>query len=925
MGLTCPTDTHAKDAPDYNQHIAPLLAKYCVACHNADDREGKLSLESFAQLQQGGAHGPALLAGDSRASRLVRLLNGAAEPRMPPEGSEAPSEAEIALLTAWIDAGARGPGGKELPPTLLTPKLPAAEATLPVTALAYSPNGQFLAVARFQTVELFDGAGKKLIRTLEGAAGKINRLTFTADGKTLIAASGIDGLHGQACLWEMPSGKLLRTIPGHRDVLYAAVPSPDGSLLATAGYDRRILLWDLTTGKELRSFEGHNGAVFDLAFSPDGGVLASASADDTVKLWHVLTGARLDTLGQPLKEQYAVTFHPAGTHVLAAGADNRIRSWRFVSKDRPRINPPAMARFAHEGAISHLAFTPDGQALVTVSEDRAIKLWETKNYTQIHRYESQPDVVAAIAISPQGKLLAVGRMDGSLEFLPLNTHAASPVKPPSAQPEKATAQAQTAAEALKDIQEQEPNDDVDSAQTVQLPATVSGKIAGGKQAADRDVFRFEAAAGSEWVLEVNAAQSKSQLDSKLEVLTEQGQPIPRVLLQAVRDSYFTFRGKDSDTSDDFRVHNWEEMELNEYLFADGEVVKLWLYPRGPDSGFKVYPGSGKRYTYFDTTPTSHALQAPCYVVRPLPPGAEPIPNGLPTFPIYYENDDDSRRRHGSDSRLTFTAPESGVYLVRLADVRGFQGDDYHYRLTIRPRRPDFKLTVTGLNPTVPAGSGREFGVKAERLDDFEGQIEVNISGLPPGFHATSPLIIEAGQDEALGAIWADADAAEPTAENAEQSQVTAAARLGEQTLSHDLNGLGKIKLGPAPKVRVTLLPAGGADGAAATVADDGRLAELAIRPGQTITAKVAIDRTDFAARVSFGGPESGRNLPHGVFVDNIGLNGLLIVEGQQERTFFITAAPWVPEGRRLFHLKTDVDGGQTSQPVWLKVLPPSSN
>jgi hypothetical protein len=58
-----------------------------------------------------------------------------------------------------------------------------------------------------------------------------------------------------------------------------------------------------------------------------------------------------------------------------------------------------------------------------------------------------------------------------------------------------------------------------------------------------------------------------------------------------------------------------------------------------------------------------------------------------------------------------------------------------------------------------------------------------------------------------------------------------------------------------------------------------------------------------------------------VFVDNLGLSGLLIVEGKDEREFFITAAPKAPVGRRLFHLRTDADGGQTSLPVMLNVLP----
>ena len=72
-------------------------------------------------------------------------------------------------------------------------------------------------------------------------------------------------------------------------------------------------------------------------------------------------------------------------------------------------------------------------------------------------------------------------------------------------------------------------------------------------------------------------------------------------------------------------------------------------------------------------------------------------------------------------------------------------------------------------------------------------------------------------------------------------------------------------------------------------------------------AKVRVTRNDFKERISFGNEDSGRNLPHGVYVDNIGLNGLLIVEGKVERTFFITAAKWVLETTRTFHLKTNVD------------------
>ena len=80
-----------------------------------------------------------------------------------------------------------------------------------------------------------------------------------------------------------------------------------------------------------------------------------------------------------------------------------------------------------------------------------------------------------------------------------------------------------------------------------------------------------------------------------------------------------------------------------------------------------------------------------------------------------------------------------------------------------------------------------------------------------------------------------------------------------------------------------------------------------------------IERNGFKVRVSFGGHDSGRNLPFGAYVDNIGLSGLLIVEGQNEREFYITADKVTAEATRRFHLKANVEGGILSQPILLHV------
>ena len=746
--------------------------------------------------------------------------------------------------------------------------------------------------------------------------GKVTALHFSADGSQLITASGVAGLGGIAAIWNVADGALVRQFAGHHDILYDAELSPDGKRLATCGYDKQIEIWDAISGKLLRTLEGHTGAVYDVAFSPDSRFLVSASADDTCKVWRVEDGQRLDTLPQPLKAEYACTFSPDGQTIVAAGADNNIRVWQFVSRDKPEINPMVIARFAHEGAIIRLAFAPDGSKLVSLAEDRTVKVWRTTDYSEVRLWENQPDVPEALAFSGTSSIL-VGRLDGSLSRYTIPSD--EPVHTECAQSRPSVISADDPGKSVQ-ITELEPNNSPAQANALaQLPVQVTGVISGGAAATvDADLYRFSAKAGEQWVIEVDAARSKSKLDSFIEVLDGQGRHVPRVLLQAVRDSYFTFRGKDDNESGDFRVFNWQEMKLNEYLYSNGEVVKLWLYPRGPDSGFVVYPGQGTRWGYFDTTPLSHALGEPCYIIEPHPPGKKLVPNGLPVFLLNFENDDDGHRELGKDSRLFFTAPADGQYLIKIKDVRGLQGPDFRYSLTVRHRRPDFKVTLHGADLTVDAGSAREFKVSAHRIDDFEGPIRVEIGGLPPGFSATTPLTIEAGQIEAFAVITADERTQQPAPEVAKQSKIVASAHIGGRDVTHVVNNLGTLKLrATTPKLRVVIVPAKG--GAVPLTASPSGPFEFAVAPGQTIMLKAKVERNGFKGPVFFGNEGSGRNLPFGVIVDNLGLNGLLILDNQDEREFFITADGNTPEQTRPFHLTTAAGGGQSSRPVMLHV------
>jgi hypothetical protein len=440
-------------------------------------------------------------------------------------------------------------------------------------------------------------------------------------------------------------------------------------------------------------------------------------------------------------------------------------------------------------------------------------------------------------------------------------------------------------------------------------------------ASDIDLYRLHAKKGEHLIFEINAARSKSPLDSKLEILDADGKPIPRVVLQSVRSSYFTFKGHNSTANQDFRLHGSLDMEFDEYVYSNGEVFRLWMNPRGPDSGWLVYPGfPGDRYTYFGTTAITHSLNENCYIVEAHRPGETLIPNGLPQYTLNFENDDDDTRKLGSDSRIVFTAPADGDYLARVSDVRGFGGNDYKYQLVVREPKPDFQVKIVDKDKTVNAGSGKEFSVVATRKDEFEGAIRIRVTGLPPGFHVTSPLSIEAGQTTAYGAITADADAKQPTPEMIKHIKVVASANIGGREIKKKPMEFGEFKLEPLPKLLIHVLPAT-VSGKAGVVnqASPDKPAEIVIAPGETIPAVVKLERNGYNGEVKFGTEFAGRNLPHGVYVDNIGLNGMTLLRGETERTFFLTARKWVAEQERPFHLRSAEEGNQTSAPIVLKV------
>jgi hypothetical protein len=920
----------AGDRVDYSEQVYPILQKYCVSCHTADEAQGGLVMESFAALMKGGDSGPAVTAGAPGSSRMLLMASGKLEPIMPPDDAEGPSSEELEILAAWIEQGAHGPAGElAMRRELRTPSIKVADGvTFPITAIAISPDGSSRAIARYDGIEITADSNNTAPMRLAAQPGKVNSMRFSRDGKRLLVASGVTGLIGRATIYDLSSGQIIKEFEGHGDAMQIAVFSPDESIIATGSYDRQIILWNASTSEPVRSLSGHNGAIYSLAFSHDGKVLVSGSADATVKIWSVATGKRLDTMGQATNEVLAVTITPDDQFVVAGSADNRLRVWRLLSHDSPQINPLLVTRFVDETPLTHLAITPGGAGLVIVSEAGNVKLLRASDWSQAAVLEPLGETASDLVVNASGNTAMISLMSGetvsrSLPSIDKNDQPlaasrdglakeAEPVYLNLETPKKLEETAARKEQGLEDV--------TDNDRPLRLPrgAEFSGVI---QQSGEEDWFTFRADAGEMWVIETDTAGLKSKLDSVLEILDQTNQPILQTRLQATRDSYFTFRGKNSTQNDDFRVFAWEEMKLDEYLYASGEVTRLWRYPRGSDSGFNVYPGRGNRWTYFGSSGTTHALSEPAYIVRPLAHGEPPAANGLPVFDIYYANDDHPMQNRGKDSYVLFKAPQSGDYKIRLRDSRGEGGSDYRYRMNLRPATPGFRPSVDSIKQPLPRGSGREITVAIDRLDGYDGEVIFEISDLPAGIESNFPVRIQPGQSFATGNIWAVENAADLKEEF--EPMITAKANILGHQVERYAGSAGKLKVADRAKAKITIV----ADTSAEKPTGNGDqpitpIDTIRVRRGETISLMVKADRAEgFKSQIPLGNEQAGRNMAQGVYVDNIGLNGLLVREGESERQFFVTVDPVAELGKRDFFLTGAIEGGITSMPVTLEILP----
>ena len=288
-----------------------------------------------------------------------------------------------------------------------------------VTSVVFSPDRQMIASGgRDHTVRLWNVETSELIRTLEGHQHEVNSVAFSPDGQMIASASEDSTIR----LWEagtdelIPTHELIRTFEGHQHGVNSVAFSPDGTMLVSGSADTSIRLWDVATGTHTRTFPGA-GEVTCVAFSPDGSMLASTS--DTVQLWEVSTGNPIYISADDLTEHKV--YSTLGTDYfftsVAFGLDGKTiavgshGSSRWKDGDTLSVWDVSTGRRIRtvkaETTVTNVVFDRDGEKIASTS-GRSIELWNAATGKLIRTINGHAGNVSSVAFSPDGQMLVSG-------------------------------------------------------------------------------------------------------------------------------------------------------------------------------------------------------------------------------------------------------------------------------------------------------------------------------------------------------------------------------------------------------------------------------------------------------------------------------------------------------------------------------------
>jgi WD40 repeat protein len=247
------------------------------------------------------------------------------------------------------------------------------------------------------------------------ASAPIQQISLSGDGRLVLASDD----SGQVKLWDVASGKKVRTLVSARAGIHGVAISPDARRAIIGFPDGAIRLLDLATGETIRTLGKHSATINTIAFSRDGKLAVSTSEDATLQVFDLESQASFALTGHGKGVTYAV-FTPDGRRVLSSSSDNTLKLWDLAAARR---HGDALIRTftGHKQWVLACDVSPDGRSGASAGLDGHARIWDLETGAQILDFKDHASLVCSVRFTPDGRHVLTGCMDAAIQVWDLDT------------------------------------------------------------------------------------------------------------------------------------------------------------------------------------------------------------------------------------------------------------------------------------------------------------------------------------------------------------------------------------------------------------------------------------------------------------------------------------------------------------------------
>jgi len=283
-----------------------------------------------------------------------------------------------------------------------------------VSSIAITPDGKYILSVCMKTIKQWDIRTGEHIRSFNGHDNSIESMAITSNGKYLVSGSSDMTVR----LWDLSSGEYIRSFNGHKGKVNSVAVTQDGQHIVSSDSNCAVKLWNINNTKELWSYWLHNYSVTSVSISPDEKCILSVDSRGNANILKLDSGQVTRSFNL-LHEVFAAVITPDGKYLISTEGYYGVYLYDINSGKKLR-------KFdGHLETITSTVITSDGQYIVSSSYQNnydiqrysQIMLYETNSGKEIQMFgNGQEGKINSVAITPNGNYIISGSQDGAIQL-----------------------------------------------------------------------------------------------------------------------------------------------------------------------------------------------------------------------------------------------------------------------------------------------------------------------------------------------------------------------------------------------------------------------------------------------------------------------------------------------------------------------------